>query len=431
MTDDTQITGTGAPVVADAKTDDDDVDDSSGHVISNNNNIMKNNNTITRLNTIITHHHYHPHIGIRFCKELSPCSQQPHQSCFSIVDTTTTTSTTTSTSTSTSSTTATSTATTTATPTATTPTRLLRTIDVSRSFCSATRLDCICKLSFCAFTIGTLLYGWIRDSHYHSPHEYLYKMTRWGVVVSTIYFLLSIINTFLAAYYSRSNKNNNVQPSSRLREEEANDTTSHTTSNSSVICLRIRLTWIMFTIAAHVEILVTLLYWVLVYQPGVTTVRYTTISNHGIICVLVWMDGLVLNRIPIRMKHWYSMALPFELVFVLWSILHAKVFPNDEALYNVLDWNESWETALMYSVISVLPLGFILYCLLWVASNYNPFHYCYYSCCYSSSSSSSPDRLRYMNDNKDNDDIEGDNNQPINNPHDLEEASVVSNHVSL
>jgi len=258
-------------------------------------------------------------------------------------------------------------------------------------------------------------------------------MTRWGVVVSTIYFLSSIINTFLAAYYSRSNKNNNVQPSSRLLEEESNDTTSHT-SNSNVICLRIRLTWIMFTIAAHVEIMVTLLYWVLVYQPGVTTVRYTTISNHGIICVLVWIDGLVLNRIPIRMKHWYRMALPFELAFVLWSILHAKVFPNDEALYNVLDWNESWETALMYSVISVLPLGFILYCLLWVASNYNPFHYCFYSCCYSSSPSSSsptPDRLRYMNDNKDNDDIEGDNNQPINNPHDLEEASVVSSHASL
>ena len=400
---DTQITGTGAAVVAAAETD--DIFDSSDHVSNNNN--LKNNN-ITRLNTI-THHNYHPHIGIRFCKELTPCSQQPHQSCFSIVDTTTTTSTTTSTSTAT-------------TETSTeTPTRL--TIDVTQSFCSATHFDCICKLLFCAFTIGTLLYGWIIDSQYHSPHEYLYHMTRWGVVVSTIYFLLSLINTFFAFRNNNKNNknnNNNVQPSSRL-EEESNDTTSNT-SSAVIVCLRIRLTWILFTIAAHVEILLTLLYWVLVHQPGVTTLRYTTITNHGVICVLVWIDGLVLNRIPIRMKHWMGAALPFELAFVVWSILHAKIFPNDEALYNVLDWNENWEAALMYSVISVLPLGFLLYCLLWMASNYNPFHYCFCS-----SSSSSPDRLRYMNDDNDND-IEGDDNQPINNPHDLEEASVVSSH---
>ena len=67
---DTQITGTGAAVVA-AETD--DIFDSSDHVSNNNN--LKNNNNITRLNTIRTHH-YHPHIGIRFCKELTPyCSQ--------------------------------------------------------------------------------------------------------------------------------------------------------------------------------------------------------------------------------------------------------------------------------------------------------------------------------------------------------------------
>jgi len=100
------------------------------------------------------------------------------------------------------------------------------------------------------------------------------------------------------------------------------------------------------------------------------------------------------------------MALPFEVAFVIWSVIHSMFFSENGPLYDVLDWNEDWSTALMYSVISILPLGFFLYCILWMLSLYNPLSSC---CC----SLSKPDRLRYLNDDN-----------TVQKDRDLEEASI-------
>jgi len=284
-------------------------------------------------------------VGKRFCNELSPC---PSQGWFSIVDGTT-----------------------------------KRQIDVVASFGPTTTISWLAKLLGGSVTIGTLCYGWVTDSN--PAHEYMYKLTRWGVFISSCYFLLSIVNTCLASCTTTGIPQSNKVDSSNLH---------------------IRLTWSLFTIAAHSELLITILYWALVYEPGNSKLDYNNFSNHGGICLLVWLNGLVIDRIPVRMRHWYSMALPFELAFVVWSVIHSMVISENGPLYDVLDWNEDWSTALMYSVLAILPLGFFLYCILWMLSLYNPLSCC---CCALSKS----DRLRYLND--DNADQKG---------RDLEEASI-------
>jgi hypothetical protein len=226
-----------------------------------------------------------------------------------------------------------------------------RVLDIPESFAPASCPAFVWKFFYCAGCIATMAYTMIEST---DVAFYFAFLTNIGVLFTVLYSILSVLNTILA---SRTGQPSPDQP----------------------VGLRIRLTWILFTDAAHFSFVATLLFWPLVFDPGNTDVTYETVGPHGVLFILTCIDGFYVNRIPFRLMHWYGFVLPLDLAYLVWTILQSFLgiknpeqdndpTTNDDAIYTVLDWKHDWQTALFWSLMTLFVIGPILFILLWLVS---------------------------------------------------------------
>ena len=113
-------------------------------------------------------------------------------------------------------------------------------------------------------------------------------------------------------------------------------------------------------------------------RTGITFLR---ISEHGGLLLLVLIDATMVNRIPYRLQHYWGVLL-VEITYLLWTVIHGLATDlgnpnrsdndpetNDDTIYGVLDWENDWQTALIYGCGTVFVLGPILYSIMWSLSN--------------------------------------------------------------
>lgn len=148
---------------------------------------------------------------------------------------------------------------------------------------------------------------------------------------------------------------------------------------------RIKITWYLYNLVAHNTILVTLLYWALDYDSSSTTVTFNVMAPHGATAIVTMMEGFLVNRIPIRFYHWLGAVVPYQIAYLVWTILHMKFDignphkydvdeeTNDDTLYDVVDWKDDALGTAITFVIVVLVVGPILQLLLFTLSLYLPF----------------------------------------------------------
>ena len=120
---------------------------------------------------------------------------------------------------------------------------------------------------------------------------------------------------------------------------------------------------------------VAVLYWVFIYDYAKgTPPSYYTVMSHGIAFLVVLADGMIVNSIPLRLKH-FIFTLCYGVLFITWSIIQAFAYIDNpektssdedptEALYSILDWIHTPTTAAIISVIAnllVLPLFSVLF----------------------------------------------------------------------
>ena len=127
-----------------------------------------------------------------------------------------------------------------------------------------------------------------------------------------------------------------------------------------------RFAWGTFTTAAIAEVIVTLLYWTLEYKGG--PVLYLNVMKHGIVLLEIWIDGFVINRIPIRLKQvlWvYILGISY---YFLWTGIHSvsgvgnpirndnNPTTDDDAIYGSVNWTKRPAAAAVIAIL-VLLLG--------------------------------------------------------------------------
>ena len=125
-------------------------------------------------------------------------------------------------------------------------------------------------------------------------------------------------------------------------------------------------------------LIVTILFWLLVYDGS--PLEYHDVIQHGIYFVFVLLDGMIISRIPIRLKQ----LLPLEgiyVVYLIWTLIHGLSpmgNPNssdddpetdDDALYFSLNWKKRPVGALVLIIFLLFLAIPILYILLMVISN--------------------------------------------------------------
>jgi hypothetical protein len=228
-----------------------------------------------------------------------------------------------------------------------------RNMDVRASFAPDSLAALAWKIFATAFAILTLIFSWTGTG---KASFYLAYLTHWSLIAAIAYLLASLYQSVRSAKIS--------QPPGE-----------HTEGSVSV-------TWILFAVAAHAEVMIAILFWLLVYDyDSDGKPKFLDIMQHGGMAVLVWVDGLVVNRIPVRWAHWWGGALPFEIAWAVWSIFQSVVFDignpdqndkdeNDDAIYEALDWRHEAGSAMILTMAALLILGPIVYSVLWLCSWY-------------------------------------------------------------
>jgi len=108
----------------------------------------------------------------------------------------------------------------------------------------------------------------------------------------------------------------------------------------------IKATWILFSLACVTGTIQVLLFWITEYDEDFPLDIYDTFTHGGInVCVLI--DGFIINRTPIRLKH-VLLSMGMTLLFILWSVIQAlapvenpnKAPDENESMYKILDWQK-------------------------------------------------------------------------------------------
>ena len=82
---------------------------------------------------------------------------------------------------------------------------------------------------------------------------------------------------------------------------------------------------------------VSVLFWVLLYDGG--EIGFYDLVTHGIICGLIWVDGIGVNGIPVRLRHWLELCLPIFVLYTIWSVLQSPlVFSVENPYYDDHDF---------------------------------------------------------------------------------------------
>ena len=122
----------------------------------------------------------------------------------------------------------------------------------------------------------------------------------------------------------------------------------------------INVTWVMLLVVIVKGIVVVLLFWGTEYDwsAGVPPTLFK-VASHGISWACAIVDGMIINKTPIRLKHYYF-VLAFTLLFLIWTIIQGMIpidnpwtddEDNTERLYNILDWQNEPVQATIVSVL--------------------------------------------------------------------------------
>lgn len=166
-------------------------------------------------------------------------------------------------------------------------------------------------------------------------------LSSWALIWALVYFVLSAISA--AKSYKR------------------------TTSYPPTF---IRITWVLFQVAAHSSLLTSVLYWAEeLTSAGPVTFDVPDGFNH-VVLAAVLVDGLVVNRIPVRFGH-FVFCFSFDLFYLCWTVLHGQLglgnpVTDDDLLYQHYDWQSDPEVAIRVSVVTLFGISPLLFAVLWL-----------------------------------------------------------------
>jgi hypothetical protein len=221
-------------------------------------------------------------------------------------------------------------------------------IDVAASFGRhRPYLTIILRLVFVCWSVQVLM----EDVSHYPPHNlYIYMgyLTHWGHVLVILYFWCSLLCAILPSATR--------QPSPHKQPHRL-----------------VQATWGLYSTVAPLEVAITLLYWAGVANGPVT---YVAVMEHGGLAVLVWMDGLVVSVVPVRVKHiWFLLTLC--VLYLIWSVVDVVAgigggewgpADTDDALYPVLRWGSETKSAAILAAFVVCVLAPCLFLVCWMLS---------------------------------------------------------------
>jgi hypothetical protein len=146
---------------------------------------------------------------------------------------------------------------------------------------------------------------------------------------------------------------------------------------SAIVCI----TWCIYSVSLVAEFIVAIGYWTFEYDPAeqVTGINY---YKHGIIGCLLLLDGNVIGRIPLRIKHWRG-VLVYGILYLIWSMVvsYLKLGRRHGIIYSFMDWRDDPEKAAGIGFFLLFLLGPLVYGACWLISLSDGIFSCCCGCC--------------------------------------------------
>lgn len=226
-----------------------------------------------------------------------------------------------------------------------------KTLDIPASFGPASWQARLIKFCLMVWFNATLIYKWYDNRQY--PAFFLAYLTNWSLIFSSLWLIVSFINSMF--------------PPSQPKLP------------SDSISLWTKFSWLLFTVACPFTLITVLLYWTLDYQPGLSSLGYVNVFTHAGV-LLIWPEGLLVDRIPIRWKH---LPLPMFLAacYVSWMVIHQLAtnigvpnkfdYVDDDLLYPAVDFEEHTAFSSILATLVVFVATPLMHLLLWSLSLYS------------------------------------------------------------
>jgi len=263
-------------------------------------------------------------------------------------------------------------------------------IDVQATFqptfcCSSRAVTLAVKISILALTIAVVGLNFYRiyDDY---PGLFFAYLTNWGALLSIGYFIVALIGQFYGRTSNHSTKPSSPPPSKELVEVVVDGFPDDLTEVPQELNMLQRVAWALFTSSLITEIIVTILFWLLVYTPG-DKLYFSEIYIHGGVLVTLIIDGFGIHRYPIRFKQIVWMFAVY-ILYLIWSVIHNLATnignpfsqdndpeTDDDALYAVLNWNVRPRAAAILCLIIGMVVIPLLHVLVWALSMLFPRRY--------------------------------------------------------
>ena len=234
------------------------------------------------------------------------------------------------------------------------------TIDVEASFSPPPRWRTVLlKLILAALTLFILVTDLLWEYEGSNDRRYyLIYLTNWCHIFTVLYTCLSCLIS--------------LSPAGLLTKTMNGASTVH----SSFV---FRFTWGLYSAVATIQMAVALLFWLVEYKVETGCPPYSSLMKHGGFMILVLMEGLVLNSVPIRAKH-IVFPSAVAILYLIWTVVHdfldignpfrddSNPATDDDAIYVVINWRQRPELSARVAAITTFVLIPILFFTLWTAA---------------------------------------------------------------
>jgi hypothetical protein len=227
-------------------------------------------------------------------------------------------------------------------------------LDFTRSLASGHPLVIAYKLMMVGVLLATFVHG--LATYPHKPCVFrLSYLTIWSLIWAIIYSLSSLYLSISTALFRKQQ-----QPQEEQQQQPP--------------CWLTYWTWVWYSIAVNNAIIVTGLYWGIEYERNLYPVLdFNSYTDHGGSGILLLIEGLLINRVPIRIKHYFAVLL-FAILYVVWTAIHDIVLTvnpqsgDDKPLFPLLPWEEDVIGAVTVILMVLFVLIPLLHVFVWVLS---------------------------------------------------------------
>ncbi|XP_012940198.1 protein rolling stone isoform X2 [Aplysia californica] len=220
----------------------------------------------------------------------------------------------------------------------------------------------------CVYTLAMTVY-----SGFDSPYgaKILIWMTYWGYYSLTLRFTVTAVNAWRNVVWLKyeSEGEGNVfdesAPSPESEREESGERRGSSSREMHHLPPGLALQWLLQNISNSVSLLVTVLFWALVYTGVHQT--YMSINSHAINSLLVLAD-VMLSAAPIHMLH-FHMPLVYLMIYIAFTLIYwagnGTNHRGEPYIYSVLDYSGKPKVAIVVIVcvaLIIVPLTQVLLC---------------------------------------------------------------------